>query len=171
MFRNPTQRILSVAFIILVLDQLTKFIIKRTLALDDEKVVIRGFFKLVHWWNTGAAWSTFHGSNKPLTLVAIIALIVLFMNRRHFEAHTLVGQLALGFIFGGIVGNLMDRIFVGHVTDFLYFYIQRRGGAEAYFPAFNVADSGICVGVVLIFLLSLRRGENTGNVIQPTRQS
>jgi signal peptidase II len=62
--------------------------------------------------------------------------------------------VSLGLIFGGIVGNLIDRLRVGHVVDFLYFYLYRRDGHVAGFPAFNVADSAICVGVGLLFLLS-----------------
>ncbi len=167
MLRNPTHRILTVAFIIFALDQLTKFIIKHYLKYDDERIVVRGFFKIVHWYNTGASWSMFTGNNKILAVVAIVALVVLFLGRHHFEANTLTGQFALGLIFGGILGNLMDRIFVGHVTDFLYFYLQRRGGSEAYFPAFNIADSGICVGVTLIFLISLLRKDKGA---EPARQ-
>jgi signal peptidase II len=115
---------------------------------------VEGFFKFVHWGNTGAAWSLFRDNNKLLAVVAVVALIVLFLGRHHFDSRSLWGQLALGFIFGGITGNLIDRIRVGHVIDFLYFYLQQRGGNEIGFPAFNVADSAICTGVGLIFLLT-----------------
>jgi signal peptidase II len=64
--------------------------------------------------------------------------------------------MALGFIFGGILGNLLDRLRVGHVIDFLRFYVIRRNGEEAGFPAFNVADSAICIGVGLLFILSFQ---------------
>ena len=147
---------------VVLLDQLTKLMVLRYLGYAQERVVVDGFFKFVHWGNTGAAWSLFNtlaGSNQLLTIVALVALLVLFLSRHHFDAHTLQGQFALGLIFGGIMGNLIDRVRIGHVTDFLYFYIQKRGGAEAYFPAFNIADSGICVGVALIFLMSFRRTE------------
>jgi signal peptidase II len=94
-------------------------------------------------------------------------LLVLYMSRRHFEAHTALGQVALGFIFGGILGNLTDRIHVGYVVDFLYFYLQRRGGGEIGFPAFNVADSAICVGVGLIFILSWKSENISAKVGEP----
>jgi signal peptidase II len=68
----------------------------------------------------------------------------------------LLGQIAFGLIFGGIVGNLIDRLFRKHVIDFLYFYLQQRGGTELGFPAFNVADSAICTGVALVFIVTLR---------------
>jgi signal peptidase II len=119
-------------------------------------VVLKGFFNLVHWGNTGAAWSLFTGNNLILAMVAVVALFVLFRHRHHFDAHTFMGQVALGLIFGGIIGNLTDRLLFGHVTDFLYFYIERRGAEPLGFPAFNVADSAICIGVGLVFISSLR---------------
>ena len=85
-------------------------------------------------------------------MIALVALVVLLFSRHHFDSRTLLGQIAFGFIFGGIVGNLIDRLFRGHVIDFLYFYLQQRGGGEVGFPAFNVADSAICTGVALIFI-------------------
>ena len=171
-FTKHTRRIATVASSVLAMDQITKYLIRHTINPEEERLVIRGFFKLVHWHNTGAAWSMFKDSNALLAVVAVAALVGLYFSRHHFEAHTLSGQFALGLIFGGILGNLMDRIFVDHVTDFLYFYIQRRGGPEAYFPAFNIADSGISVGVALIFLISLRQGaqDNAGGVTQGQTQ-
>jgi signal peptidase II len=65
-----------------------------------------------------------------------------------------MGRFALGLIFGGIVGNLIDRVRVDHVIDFLYFYMYRRGGDIIDFPAFNVADSAICTGVALVFIIT-----------------
>lgn len=156
MFKTANRRIILLALAVLALDQLTKQLVIHLIEADGERVIIRGFFKFVHWNNTGAAWSTFTGNNGVLAVVAIIALVALFMAKHHFDAHLLTGQIALGFIFGGITGNLLDRIRVHHVTDFIYFYMQRRGASEIYFPAFNVADSAICVGVALMFLLSLK---------------
>lgn len=145
-----------IAFTLLILDQLTKLVVLRQLAYRQQWVVVDGFFKFVHWGNTGAAWSLFSGNNTLLALVSMVAIVVLFMTRHHFDAHTIGGQMALGLIFGGILGNLFDRLFIGHVVDFLYFYMERRGGMELGFPAFNVADMAICSGVGLILYLSWR---------------
>lgn len=153
---SPGRRIAAMAAGVLVLDQLTKAIVLRVLPYGSEKVIIGGFFKFVHWGNTGAAWSLFLGSNGMLAFVAVAALIVLWLTRHHFDLRTFAGQLAFGFICGGIAGNLVDRLRVGHVIDFLYFYIHRANGDELGFPAFNVADSAICTGVGLIFLLTWR---------------
>ncbi|MBN2506884.1 MAG: signal peptidase II [Verrucomicrobia bacterium] len=150
-------RMVVLALVVLVLDQVTKLMLMHYLPeIGDEREVVRGFFRLVHLGNTGAAWSLFRGYNRELTLLALAALVVLFWTRHHFAVHTAGGRLSLGLIFGGILGNLLDRVRVGHVVDFLYFYVVRRGGGEAGFPAFNVADSAICIGVGLLILLSWR---------------
>lgn len=154
MVPGADKRIFLVGLITLLADQVTKQIVVSTLRQGDEYVVLDGFFRFVHWGNTGAAWSLFRDNNHALTIVAIVAVIVLFMLRRHFGAETPIGQFALGLMFGGIVGNIIDRLRFDHVVDFLYFYVYRRSGSEVGFPAFNVADSGICVGVGLLFVLS-----------------
>jgi signal peptidase II len=154
---NPTWRIAVLALAVFIMDQFTKLIVLRHLSFGEEKIVIDGFFKFVHWGNTGAAWSIFRGNNSILALTALAALIILFLARHHFDVHTLGGQMSLGLIFGGILGNLMDRIRIGHVVDFLRFYVERRGtNDEIGFPAFNIADSAICVGVGLLFILSFQ---------------
>ena len=152
----------------LLLDQLSKAIVLSLLNFPDERVLLEGFFKLVHWGNTGSAFSMFQGRNGILALISIAAVVVLYLTRHHFEAHTVPGQVALGLIFGGIVGNLIDRVVHGHVIDFIYFYVIRRDGSELGFPAFNVADSAICVGVGLLFALAwLNPGNRSAN--QPAR--
>jgi signal peptidase II len=147
-------RIAWLALFVFVLDQLTKLLVLKFLGYSQERVLLPGFFKLVHWGNTGAAWSLFRGNNAVLAGVACAALVILFFTRHHFDLHTLGGQISLGLIFGGILGNLTDRLLRDHVIDFLYFYLIRRNGEELGFPAFNVADSAICIGVGLLFLLS-----------------
>jgi len=151
--QTPNRRIGLIAAVVVGLDQLTKLLVLRLLGYAQEKVVVDGFFKFVHWGNTGAAWSLFRGNNNALAIVAVAALVVLFFSRHHFDSRTWIGQIAFGLIFGGIAGNLIDRLTRGHVIDFLYFYIQ-RGGSELGFPAFNVADSAICTGVTLVFVLT-----------------
>lgn len=143
-----------IALVVGFLDQWTKWQVVKQLPLGREVPVIAGFFNLVHWGNTGAAWSMFHGSNHQLAVVSLVALVVLFLARRHFESDRIPGQIALGLIFGGITGNLVDRVARSHVVDFLYFHVIRRDGEVMGFPAFNLADSAICTGVAIVFLLS-----------------
>src|SRR5690349_9098413 len=166
--RTPNRRIAFIGLLIIGLDQLTKAIVLRFLGYAQEKVIIPNFFKLVNWWNTGAAWSMFRGNNGVLALIAVAAVVVLYFSRHHFDSRTALGQVAFGLIFGGIVGNLIDRLSRGHVVDFLYFYLPQRNGGELGFPAFNVADSAICTGVGLVFLMTLRNERTASPAESPT---
>jgi signal peptidase II len=162
--RTRNRRIAAIALLVVAFDQITKQIVLRFLGYTQEKVVVEGFFKFVHWGNTGAAWSLFRGNNELLAIIALVALVVLFFSRHHFDSRTFLGQMAFGLVFGGIVGNLIDRLWAGHVIDFLYFYVQQRGGGEVGFPAFNVADSAICTGVGLVFLITWKSERDPGPV-------
>lgn len=162
--RSSTGGIALVALLVVGFDQLTKQVVMRFVGYGEEINLLPGFFRLVHWGNSGAAFSLFRDNNAVLAAVAVIALVALYLGRHHFNARTLLGQLSLGLICGGILGNLIDRILVGHVVDFLYFYVHQRGGREIGFPAFNVADSAICTGVALVFL-NTWRAERDGKAI------
>ncbi len=150
------QRIAVVALATFALDQFTKLLVLRFLGLEQEHDVIPGFFKFVHWGNTGAAWSLFRHNNQILAGVSAVAMVALWIFRRHFESHRVTGQIALALLFGGIAGNLFDRLLPSrqHVVDFIRFYLNPRQGGELGFPAFNVADTAICTGVGLLILLS-----------------
>lgn len=153
---HSARRILLMAFSVYLIDQVTKLLVLRFLGLEQEHDVVPGFFKFVHWGNTGAAWSLFRHNNHVLAVISGVAVVALWIFRRHFESDRPVGQIALGLLFGGIAGNLTDRVLPTrqHVIDFLRFYLVPREGGELGFPAFNVADTAICIGVGLILLLS-----------------
>ena len=155
---SPNRRIALIGLVVYGLDQWTKWLVLEALPLGAERVIWEGFFKFVHWGNTGAAFSMFFGNNTILAIVALVALFVLFFARNHFESRTLLGQVAFGLIFGGILGNLTDRLMPSRqqVIDFIRFYYERADGTEVGFPAFNIADSGICIGVALVFWLTWR---------------
>jgi signal peptidase II len=157
-FQKSNRRIAALALVVLALDQFTKWLVLKWLPLFHEKIIVPGFFKFVHWDNTGAAWSLFSGNNGTLVVVMLLAFVALFLTRHHFDVGTLSGQIAFGLLFGGIAGNLTDRLLPGRhaVVDFIRFYMQLRGGygGEIGFPAFNVADTAICTGVGLIFLIT-----------------
>ena len=155
------RRIAFIALAIFALDQATKLVVLRYLGPTQEKIIIDGFFKFVHWGNTGAAWSLLRDQNGFLAVVSMVALVGLFLWRRHFYIESLAGQFSLGLVFGGILGNLYDRLHYHQVIDFLRFYLVRRSGEEIGFPAFNIADSAICTGVGLLILLSWRRDTDT----------
>jgi signal peptidase II len=151
---GPNGRAAAFAMFVLALDQATKWTVMKTLEFGAERVVLDGFFKFVHWGNTGAAWSAFRHHNGWLALFSAAAMVALWRFRGFFEFHRPAGQIALGLLFGGILGNLLDRVIHEHVVDFLRFYWNRRSGEEIGFPAFNVADSAICTAVGLLLLMS-----------------
>jgi signal peptidase II len=133
---------------LVVIDQLTKLAVTKSLGLNESITVISGFFDLVFVKNTGAAFSLFHsgGALKTIFLIgtSVVALIVIAMFIR--QAKDKLTVFCFSLIAGGATGNLIDRVRFGSVTDFLYFHI-----GKFYWPAFNVADSGITVGVALAF--------------------
>lgn len=140
-----------VALAALAADQLTKQVVSRALALGEE-VEILGPFSIHHVRNTGIAFGLFASATSiviVLTALAVLWMLVFFARsgRRHP-----VLPVALGFVLGGSAGNLLDRIRLGHVTDFLDF---------RYWPAFNLADLFIVVGVAALFG-ALARGDGAG---------
>lgn len=142
------------------LDQLTKYWINARLPLGSYGPsgipVIPGFLNLVHVGNTGAAWSMFSGKSTGLALLAGGTLLAIFFWRRQLGLKHPSVQLSFGLLCGGIIGNLVDRLVHGHVIDF----IDVHFGSYTY-PTFNVADSGICVGVFWYVLWSLRNPQAT----------
>ena len=166
-FQISNRRIAIIALAVFALDQFTKWLVLRTLPPYHERIIVDGFFKFVHWGNTGAAWNIFSGNNSTLIVVMLLAFVALFLTRHHFDSHTLIGQIAFGLIFGGIAGNLADRLIRHEVVDFVRFYLQQRGGDEIGFPAFNVADTAICTGVALIFLITWKNEHAPKNATPP----
>lgn len=154
--KQHDRRIAILATAIFAADQLTKLAVINFLPepYHSKILLLPGFFELVHWHNTGAAWSMFSDNNTALAVISGLALVALILTRGKFGAESPVGSISLGLIFGGIAGNLLDRIVHGHVIDFLYFHLITRSGVLHDFPAFNIADSAICIGVGILFVLS-----------------
>ncbi len=143
------RRIAPIAILIALLDQLTKFLVTQRIDPDLPVVVAKDFFRLVNWGNSGAAWGFFQNSNLILAVISVVTLIVICIFRRSFQSHLLGSKIALGLIAGGIIGNVVDRFRYGHVVDFLDFSFRGH-----HWPAFNVADSAICVGVGLYLIVT-----------------
>jgi signal peptidase II len=140
---------LVLALLILVValfDQLTKAMVLRFVPFQESIVVIPGFFSVTHVYNTGAAFGMLHDSNLLFIGISAAAFIGLVVMRHHFTGYLLLSGWAL--LLAGILGNVTDRLRLGHVVDFLDFQI---GGY--HWPSFNVADSCICIAAGL-FLLS-----------------
>jgi signal peptidase II len=145
---------LAIAALVLVLDQLTKITIVRLFSYG-ESLAVTSFFNLVLVYNKGAAFSflsTESGWQRYFftALGIAAALFIIFLLKRHAGQRMFCTALAL--ILGGAIGNVIDRIAYGHVIDFLDVYVRNW-----HWPAFNIADSAICVGAVLFVIDELRR--------------
>lgn len=143
---------LIVAAMVLFLDQWTKGVVTRNIALHDSRRVIGDLFQICYVRNTGVAFGMFANFHSParalllncFALGAFIA-VAIYAFRASFRHIRL--QIALALILGGAIGNLIDRVRFGYVVDFLLF-----GVGGHYWPAFNIADSAICTGVGLVAL-------------------
>ncbi|SFI29098.1 signal peptidase II [Collimonas sp. OK307] len=145
---------LAIAALVLLIDQLSKITIVRLFSYG-ESLAVTSFFNLVLVYNKGAAFSflsTESGWQRYFftALGIAAALFITFLLKRHAGQRMFCTALAL--ILGGAVGNVIDRIAYGHVIDFLDIYVRNW-----HWPAFNIADSAICVGAVLFVIDELRR--------------
>ena len=148
-----------IALSVFALDQATKLWIVLQVPFDpmhshgigSDIEVIRGFFYIIHVGNTGAAWSMFSGRSVTLALLAAGTLAAIYFWRHTLGLKHPLSQICFGLLCGGIFGNLIDRLVHKHVIDF----IDLHFGSYVY-PTFNVADSAICVGVILYLWQSLR---------------
>ncbi len=137
-FLDPLPWVMLVTAV--VLDQLTKWQVIERLAVG-ESWPETGFFRFTHAWNTGTAFSLFQGQGDILTWVSLAAVGVLSWIYRSIDNPSWLLRVAFGMQFGGAIGNIVDRIRLGHVTDFIDVGI---------WPIFNIADSSIVIGIGLM---------------------
>lgn len=138
--------------LLLLFDQLTKWYIDTSFALGEARAVIRHFFHITYVRNPGAAFGILadHAVRLPFFIsVSLLAVAGILWYVRRVPAHPPWQHLALGLILGGALGNLIDRVRLGEVIDFLDVHWYNY-----HWPAFNIADSGICVGVGILLLCS-----------------
>ncbi len=147
---------------IFVADQVSKALIvqhfQKPKERSEEVFVIKGFLELIYRTNDGAAFSILQGKNNILAVISFIAMGGLIRFRHHFDNGTRVSKIALGLLMGGIMGNLVDRVYRGSVVDFVRVYSERRGEIVFDWPAFNIADSAICAGVACLFYIGWTEG-------------
>lgn len=141
----------TTALLVVAADQFSKLWIRSNLALGESLFEV-GFFRLTYVRNTGAAFGLFRDQAFALAIVGLVfvaALLVyvFFFHRKFPLLDNRLGKLALGLVLGGTVGNIIDRIYLGHVTDFI---------AVSIWPVFNIADPAIVVGVIILAYFLLR---------------
>ena len=150
----------AVSGTIVVLDQITKWMVRNELPLHDGLPVIPGFFSIIHAANPGGAFSLFADAHDGIRLpffftAAALALTFLIYFVRQIPNDQRLLIFALASVLGGAVGNLIDRVLFGQVTDFLLVYYNGW-----VWPAFNVADSFISIGVTILVAHSIFGREN-----------
>jgi signal peptidase II len=138
----------GVAGAIIALDQWTKWLVRENVAfgaqwLPEWLMWLSPYARIVHWYNSGAAFGMFQNGNLVFTVLAILVIIAIIYYFPQVEAQDWTLKVAMGLQLAGAAGNLIDRLRVGKVTDFI---------SVGSFPVFNVADSSITVGVIVLLL-------------------
>ena len=136
--------IFSAAFIVVLLDQLTKFLIKQNFQLNQSIPILKNIFHLTYITNTGSAFGLFKGLNLFFMLFSIIVIIVIFYYLNKIVENKKLLQFSIGLLLGGTIGNLIDRIAYASVIDFIDFRI---------WPVFNIADAAVTISVILLIIL------------------
>jgi len=135
------------AIAILLLDQLSKYLVIKNIPIHDSLEVIPNFFYLTHIKNSGAAFGIFQGMINIFIIVSIVAVVLIIILRSLLEINSYLYNASLGFILGGAIGNLIDRVIMGEVTDFLHIF---------FWPVFNIADSFIVIGFIMLIIILLK---------------
>lgn len=136
-----------IPFLIVVFDQLTKFLIRNYLALGQSAPAIKNLVYFTYIQNTGAGFGLFRSFNSALVWISIIIIGIILYNYGKIVKNKTT-TIALSLILGGAVGNLIDRIFLGYVIDFIDF---------RFWPAFNVADSAVTIGVLILIVYFIKK--------------
>lgn len=143
---------LFVALAAIIIDQISKYVVMNYILQEYAAIIVAPFFAVVRAWNTGVSFSMFNnfGINGVYILSGVALVIVAMLLKWLKHEQNKVVQVALGCIIGGALGNVIDRVRLGAVFDFLDFYV-----GEYHWPAFNAADSFICIGAGIIVVHGL----------------
>jgi len=150
--------VLPVFVAILVIDLLTKKFVAEPMALNGISVFIPGLINFTYIENYGAAWNIFSGNSVFLIVISIAFILLLIVFYFFERKNGTLFHISIALIFGGAVGNMVDRVFLGYVRDFIQFDFWKS------FPVFNVADIALTIGVVLMLIYYVlgifKRGKN-----------
>jgi len=140
--------LLAIAVSITALDQIAKWMVRSNLKLWESRPIIPGLLYLSHVANKGAAFGIMRGLSWLLIPISILAIVFIFLYYKTYRSDVWM-RISLGFLLGGALGNLIDRVRLGYVVDFVDF---------RWWPSFNLADASICIGAVLLaYRLGFRR--------------
>ncbi len=145
-YLKPYSFLLPITIFLVGLDQWTKSLIRRNLVFNDAWIPfpqLGSFVQIVNWRNTGAAFGIFQGMNVVFTVIAFVIILVIGLYFPQIPQSDYFFRLALALQLSGAVGNLIDRLARGYVTDFI---------SIGSFPVFNIADSCITMGVIVLMI-------------------
>ena len=141
---------------IIIIDQIIKYLIMFLLSLNESITIIPNFFNITYVINKGAAWNILNDKTWLLIIITILLLLFIYYIEKDFKKNKR-NEWAFSLVYGGIIGNLIDRLFKSGVVDFLDFKIF---GYD--YPVFNIADIAIVIGIILI-IISIFKGEDNGS--------
>lgn len=145
------KKIIGLSSIFLLIDIVVKLLVSGNMILHQSIKIIDNFFYITYVKNTGAAWSILSGKQYFLILVSLVVIVGLFFYLCKKNDFSKVEIIGYSLLIAGAVGNLIDRIIYGYVIDYLNFYIFNYD-----FPIFNIADTCIVIGIMLLFISSWR---------------
>ena len=137
----------GISIIVLIIDQILKLLVQ---TFETNVSIIKNLFAISYYQNTGAAWSILEGEQLLLIIISLVMIVIVYSMMFSFEENKLT-NIAFGILFGGIIGNLIDRVLFGYVRDFIAITIF-----GFHFPIFNIADIGIVLGVFLLIIETVK---------------
>ena len=155
MHERPRQKLIKevtfflVALVVVALDQISKFFVRTNMSLG-QSIPEEGFFRITYATNTGGAFGIFANQAFLITLIAIAGIVTILIYVRYSPLNTMPVRIALGLLLGGTAGNLIDRLSVGQVVDFIDI-----GFGQYRWPTFNLADSVIVVSIIILIYFFL----------------
>jgi len=146
----------SLVFFIILFDQITKFLMRSNFNLYEQVDIIKGFFKIIYVQNSGVIWGLFQNTQSKIipviiTILSISALLTVAYIFLKTPISCKLELFSLSFVVGGAIGNIIDRFILGYVVDFIDIYIKNY-----HWPTFNVADSFISIGIILLLISVFR---------------
>jgi signal peptidase II len=150
-----------IALVVIGIDQLTKWIIVKNMELYEQITVIKDFFYITSSRNKGAAWGILQDQMFFFYLITAVVVIGVIFYMQKFGKDSKLLALSLSLILGGAIGNFIDRIYRQEVVDFLDFIIFKYD-----YPIFNIADSSLCVGVILVLIATFRDEKKKGKRVK-----
>ena len=150
------KKVMIFSIILLLIDQISKIILDKVLVLGKSYTVLDRFLYITKAYNNGVSFSMLSGKRALIIVISLAVMIFLYFYMKKFKENK-KNIIAFSLVFGGLFGNLIDRIIHGHVIDFIDFYVFNYN-----YPIFNLADSFICIGIIML-LYSIYMGEDNEN--------